>query len=270
LSEGVSLFRIARAPMIFAMIMALVAFAVQESYGARAVKEHNAIDKKYFSKMTDHGREGVSWTNLGDGWTCHILKFNIRANSGQDVFMHAIREKSIEEIRAKRIYWDDRQHCWFVEDGRRAVFNQERQWEVVSRRITQMKAPFSESPEELFALSKPAQEKTIEQLSDDISRAKHLGIPVQEHLVNYHAKFAQPMLCFVIIWLAIPFAVRLRRGSMTLGFGVSIVVAVSYLILFSVCLGLGYMGEWPPIVAAWAANIVFLAIGMGLFRLTPT
>lgn len=270
LAGGVSLRRIARAPVLVAFVLTLVVFITQETWGVRAVEAHNTIKKKYFSKISGEEYQGVSWTNLGDGWTCHVLKFNPRANSGQDVFMHAIRENSIEEIRARRIYWDETQTCWLVEDGRWAVFNQERQWEVTSKRITQLAAPFGESPEELFALSKPAQAKTVAQLSADIARARQLGVPVREHLVNYHVKFAQPALCFVIVWLGIPFAVRLRRGSVTLGFGISIVTAVIYLILFAVCIGLGYMGEWPPVVAAWAANIVFLSFGMALFRLTPT
>ncbi len=270
LAGGVSMRRIARAPVLLALGMTLLVFIVQETYGVRAVDTHNEIKKKFFSKISGYERHGVSWTNLGDGWTCHVLKFNMRANSGQDVFMHAIREKSIEEIRARRIFWDEKKHCWLLEDGRWAVFNQERQWEALSKRITQMEAPFTESPEELFALNKSAQGKTVTQLSADISRAQQLGIPVREHLVNYHVKFAQPALCFVIIWLGMPFAVRLRHGSLTLGFGISIVIAVSYLILFAMCIGLGYMGQWPPVVAAWAANLVFLAVGVGLFRSTST
>lgn len=270
LAGGVSLRRIARAPILIALMTAVISFAVQETFGVRAVEAHNTITKKYFSKISGQDRFGVSWTNLGDGWTCHILKYNLRANSGQDVYLHAIREKKLEEIRARRIFWDEARQCWLLEDGRWAVFDQEKQWEAVARRITQMEAPFKESPAELFALSKPAQAKTAEQLSGDIARARQLGMPVREHLVNYHVKFAQPALCFVIIWLAIPFAMRLRRGSILLGFGISIVIAVCYLMLFAICVGLGYMGEWPPVVAAWAANIAFLSVGMGLFRLTPT
>ncbi|HQN00196.1 MAG TPA: LptF/LptG family permease [Candidatus Hydrogenedentes bacterium] len=270
LAGGVGLRRIARAPMAVALALTLFVFAAQETFGVYAVDSHNAIKRKYFSKISGEERQGVSWTNLGNGWTCHVLKFNMRANSGQDVFMHAIREKSIEEIRVRRIYWDEGRACWLMEDGRWAVFNQERQWEATSKRITQMEAPFRESPDELFALSKSDRAKTAAQLSADIVHARRLGIPVREHVVNYHVKFAQPALCFVIIWLGVPFAVRLRRGSITLGFGISIVIAVGYLILFAVCVGLGYMGACPPLIAAWAANIVFLVLGMALFRLTPT
>ncbi len=270
LAGGVGLRRIARAPVLVALAAALLAFLVQETYGVRAAAMHEAVQARYFSKISDHSRVGVSWTNLSDGWTCHVLKFNLRANSGQDVFLHAIRKDRVEEIRARRIFWDDAQEQWLLEDGRWAIFDQHRQWETVARRITQTPAPFTESPEELFALSVPAQAKTAAQLAADIKRAQRLGVPTEEQQVNYHMKFSQPALCFVMIWLAIPFAMRLRRGGITLGFGVSICVALVYLLLFAMGAGLGYMGKLPPPVAAWLANVVFLAAGIILFRLTPT
>ncbi|NLO33885.1 MAG: YjgP/YjgQ family permease, partial [Candidatus Hydrogenedentes bacterium] len=270
LAGGVSLWRIARMPILIALATAFLSFFVQEHYGVQAVENHGVITKKYFSKLSGQERVGASWTNLADGWTCHILKYNLRANSGQDVYMHAIRENTLEEIRANRIYWDEDRQCWLLENGRWSTFDKDKQWEVLTRRITQVEAPFKESPAELFALSKPAQTKTAEELARDIVRAEQLGMPTREYIVNYHVKFAQPALCFVIIWLGIPFAMRLRRGGVLIGFGGSVIIAVCYLMVFAFAVGLGYMGVWPPLVAAWAANVAFLVVGVPLFWLTPT
>lgn len=270
LAGGVSLRRIVRAPVLVALFVALLVFAVQESYGVQASKLHRHIQGKFFSKITDRTRHGVSWTNLGDGWTCHVLKFNTRANSGQDVYLHAFRDHQLEEIRAKRIYWDTDQAKWILEEGRRAVFNQEKEWEIVSSRITQEEAPFQEPPDKLFALSVSAQEKTAGDLARDIKDARSLGIPVRDHLVNYHVKFAQPALCFVIIWLAIPFAIRLRKGGIMISFGISAMVAIIYLVLFAFGVGLGYMGTLPAPLAAWVANALFFVVGMLLFSRVPT
>jgi len=270
LAGGVSLGRIARAPVVVALGLAVAVFFIQESIGVHAAELNASIKAEYFSKISSDSRFGVSWTNLGDGWTCHVLKFNERANSGQDVFLHAIHQDRVEEVRARRIFWDGAQRRWMLEDGRWAKFDRNRQWETAAQRITQCEAPFQESPEDLFALSKPAQAKTTAELAADIARARRLGMPVQSQLVNYHLKFSQPALCFVIVWLAFPFAMRLRRGGITLGFGVSIGVAMAYLIVFAVSVGLGYMGKLPPYVAAWAASVLFLTAGIILFRRTPT
>ncbi len=73
-----------------------------------------------------------------------------------------------------------------------------------------------------------------------------------------------------MVWLAIPFAIRLRRGGIAIGFGVSIGIALAYMLLFFAGIGLGHLGKLPPVAAAWLANAVFLAFGMWLFHRTPT
>ena len=41
-----------------------------------------------------------------------------------------------------------------------------------------------------------------------------------------------------------------------MGFGVSIGVAMAYLIIFAISVGLGYMGKFTAYMAAWAANVL--------------
>ena len=132
-------------------------------------------------------------------------------------------------------------------------------------RITQAIAPFGEPPETLFALEAPASAKTAEELKDDLLRAEYMGIPVQHHWVQYHIKFARPALCFIMIWLAMPFAIRMRRGGLAVGFGLSIALALAYMLTFYATVGLGTLGELQPAVAAWFANVVFLLLGVTMF-----
>ncbi len=73
-----------------------------------------------------------------------------------------------------------------------------------------------------------------------------------------------------MIWLAIPFALRLRRGGLAISFGISILTAIAFLSVYSVCMTLGHAGRIPPIAAAWFANAVFLAAGIRLFVKAPT
>ena len=270
LAGGVSLRRAARAPVLLALLTALGAFVFQDTLGVTASRTFASVEAKYFRKIGGPEREGVSWTHLGGVWTCHVLKFNPRALTGQDVYLHAIRPNRVDEIRADRLYWDASERRWYLEDGRWAAFDPAKDWEVVSQRITRRPAPFLESPEELFALNEPSRSKTVAELGSDLARAEQLGMPARRQQVEYHLKFAQPALCFVMIFLAIPFALRLRRGGFMLGMGVSIAIALAYLTVFYVSVGLGYMGSLPPFAAAWLANVAFFSGGLVLFWRTAT
>ncbi len=269
LAGGISLRKIVRAPILIALLVGIAAFFIEDTAGVRAAHVADAIEREYFSRFGQH-RTGISWTNLGDGWTCHILKFNREANTGEDVFIHRITQQTVEEIRAKKIYWDAYYKRWMLEDGRWFSFNRTQAWEQRVQRITRRQAPFNEPPSELFALEKPAASKSARILAHDLHAAEAMGLPVQTHWVDFHSKFARPALAFVMIWLAIPFAIRLRRGGIAIGFGLSIVIALAYLLLFYISIGLGHLGQLPPILAAWLANAIFLCIGLYLFRSTPT
>jgi lipopolysaccharide export system permease protein len=276
LAGGIGLGRIARMPILLALLTALALFAFQETWGVRATAVAKQIEGEYFSRFTPDARAGASWANLPDPaapqrlWTCHVAKFNRAANTGEEVYLYALGVETLRVIEADRIFWEPERGTWLLEDGLSAVFYPARGMESTVVRISQAAAPFEEPPERLFALEQPPETKTARTFAKDLDRAAAMGIPVGRHLVEYHAKFARPALCFVMIWLAIPFALRVRRGGLAIGFGVSIVIALIYLLMFYVSMGMGRWEMLPPVLAAWLPNVVFLAVGAWLFRQTPT
>jgi len=269
LAGGVGLWRLARAPILLALCAAFAAFGIEETLGTRAAALADRIEREHFRRFEADSSTGVSWTRLGDGWTCHTLAFNRAALTGQDVYLHRSEGRVWEHIEANRIYWDPDARAWVLEDGWRLRFDAEKV-EELKERITQARAPFTEPPEMLFALDQPSEGKSVGVLAADLRRAERLGIPTGRHWVDYHARFARPALCFVMVLLAIPFAIRLRRGGVAIGFGLSLAVGLAYITLFYVCLGLGTIGKLSPLAAAWLPTALFLAAGVVLCRRTPT
>lgn len=269
LAGGISLRRLMRAPVIVAFVFSLLILAVQETFGAAALAKSAEIEEDYFSANPDLERQGISWASLSGGWTCHINKFNRIALTGEDVIMHLHTEESVEQIEARRIYWDEDAGQWMLEDGVWLKFDPNVEVMAPSK-IRQEAAPITESPDNLFAMEQSAETKTARELARDIMAARDRAIPTSAMQVAYYAKFAQPVLSFVMVFLAIPFAVRLQRGGIAVSFGASIVIAMIYIVLFAVSVSLGQAGRIPPMAAAWTPNIMFLATGLILFWRTPT
>ena len=136
--------------------------------------------------------------------------------------------------------------------------------------IRQQVAPIRETPDDLFAMEARATTRSAAQLANDIEAARERNVPIDAMRVAYHTKFAQPALSFVMIFLAIPFAVRLRGGGLAASFGTSIVIAMIYIVVFSAFVALGQAGRLSPITAAWAPNVLFLVTGLILCYRTPT
>ncbi|MDX9972009.1 MAG: LptF/LptG family permease [FCB group bacterium] len=269
LAGGISLRRFARMPIVVALLLSAVLFVGDQTVGASAARRAAELERYYFVKSGGE-REGISWGNLSGHWTVHIGKFNRTALTGEDVIMHAFRPEGIEHIQARRIYWDDTTSRWLLEDGLWDTLQPGGGKRTGHKRITQLAAPIEESPDRLFALESPPETKTTGQLAADVNQARKLGAPTDRAQVDFHTKFSQPVLSFVMVWLAIPFALRLRRGGLAISFGTSIAIALVYLVVFIVCTQLGYIGRIHPFFAAWLANFLFLAGGLVLFWRTPT
>jgi lipopolysaccharide export system permease protein len=270
LAAGISLRRLVRVPVFIAAAFAVAVFAMQNTVGAAANREVARLEARYFPAVKLGKRRGVSWPHLQNGWSCHILKFNRRALTGEKVLMHSFRPDAIEQILARRIYWDQGRRQWIIEDGGWIVLDPQQDWQGPVNRVTQQPAPMTEAPEDLFALDEPANTKPVTQLAEDIRRAERRGMPVHASWAEFHALFSQSALCFIMIWLAIPFALRLRHGGLAIGVGASVGIGVIYLVLFRVSMSLGYAEHLPPVAAAWLPSIFFLVIGLVLFWKTPT
>ena len=270
LAGGVSVGRIARVPILISLLLAVGVFAFENTLGVQSARTADRIEREYFRRFNEASGTGPSWTNLGEKkWSCHILRFNPLALTGKDVFIHAFTENGMEEIRANRIYWDPERSQWILEDGRWAAFRRDESTRDMAL-ISQQAAPFTETPDMLFALSQPPEGKTASQLHHDLKSAESMGVPAARGWVAFHTKFSRPALCFVIVWLAIPFALRIRRGGLFISFGMSIALGLAYVMVYAVSVGLGMIGMLPPLLAAWLATGAFMAGGVYLFRRMPT
>lgn len=269
LAGGVSLRRLVRMPLLLALALSAGTFFLCNTLGVEAFRRFERLDNEYFRRFAPGERQGVSWTNLSGTWTAHIRKFNRRALTGEGVIIHSVTPERVQDVQAKRIFWDEQRQQWLLEDGRWFDFERAAQLERTTR-ITQAAAPFTEPPERLFALDESPEGKSAGALRRDLRLAEGLGMPVQAQWVDYHAKFAQPVLLFIMGLLAVPFAMRVRRGGIAVSFGLSIAVGLAYIFLFFVATGLGHIQQLPPVIAAWLPNVLFLGAGLYLFRKTPT
>lgn len=104
-----------------------------------------------------------------------------------------------------------------------------------------------------------ANEMTYGELRDYISRLSHSGFSVAEQRVSLQNKIAFPLVTVVMTLIGVPFGVTMGRRGALYGIGLAIGLASSYWLLMVVFLAAGSATVLPPMLAAWAANILFAA-----------
>lgn len=169
----------------------------------------------------------------------------------------------IKRVDAERAVWDESAGRWFLKEGVIREFDFDGAV-VKSTEFSNMKAPFKESPATLKAYSSTRGELNFLQLRDQIKNLERSGYDAHRLKLDYQKKFALPFANLIVVLLGLPFALECRRGGLIIGFALSLAAALSYYGTFQIGLALGRGGIFPTLIAAWLANLLFLAVGAGL------
>jgi LPS export ABC transporter permease LptG/LPS export ABC transporter permease LptF len=116
---------------------------------------------------------------------------------------------------------------------------------------------YPETPDYFAAEVRRPQEMNFFELLDYTRELRDSGQPVQELEVSLHNKVAFPATALVMALVALPFAFRLGRQGALYGLGLSVLLAMVYLAVFSFFRTLGEAGALPPMLAVWAPSLLF-------------
>lgn len=96
------------------------------------------------------------------------------------------------------------------------------------------------------------------------------GFAILEQQVALARKLAFPFVTLIMTLLAVPFASTIGRSGAMGGVGIGIALAISYWTLISIFAALGAGGALPPMLAAWAPNLLFGAAALYLLLTVRT
>ncbi len=166
---------------------------------------------------------------------------------------------------ANRAIWNSEMERWEGHDGWRRYYvsnaednalrpNPLEEYKFAVLPITERPEYFNQSP------LQPDEMSTLE-LRRHVEQLRESGYDTHRALVDYHLKIAQPFVVLVMTLVGLPFAFRMGRQGALTGVGIAIGLALVYWIVFAVFRALGYAGQLPPPLAAWAPHLLFIALG---------
>lgn len=119
--------------------------------------------------------------------------------------------------------------------------------------------------EDLKVVDKYADNMGFFKLRDYIRKLKKGGYETTRYEAQMNSKISLPFASLIMAFLGIPFALRSGRSSgVALGIGASIGFGFAYFIINAILISFGQTGVLPPLVSAWAANVIFALSGIWL------
>ena len=114
------------------------------------------------------------------------------------------------------------------------------------------------SPESLQTVVKKSEEMNFNELYEYVKKVESEGYDATFYKVDLHAKAAFPFICIILSIVGISIGSRrIIKEGLPVGIAYGIGITFLYWVFYSFCISLGYGGMLPPVVAAWAANLVF-------------
>jgi lipopolysaccharide export LptBFGC system permease protein LptF len=135
--------------------------------------------------------------------------------------------------------------------------------------VTDIELPIE--PPQYFMTEQPdADRMTYQQLKHYIGELRASGFNVTQYEVELERKLSFPWVTVIMTFIAVPFAVTTGRRGAMYGIGLGVVLALMYWTAMSVFAALGAGGAIPPLLAAWAANLLFAAVALYLLLTVKT
>jgi lipopolysaccharide export LptBFGC system permease protein LptF len=187
-----------------------------------------------------------------------------RRFSGLGVYHYSREPFSLaERIYAREAEWDPASGAWTFRNGWRRDFRLGGTLES----FAELSVPHMEPPSYFLKEQKQSDQMTYLELTRYVEDLKQAGFDVVSLDVARQAKFAFPLAALVTVLIGIPFSFTPGKKGALYGIGIAIAVGLSYYVATRFFAFMGETALLPPVVAAWAPNVLFgVAALWGLFN----
>jgi LPS export ABC transporter permease LptG len=262
-SGGVSLYRVAAPIMAVAVVISLIAYLILDFVLPYA------NERVYEIRRRIEGRAAITATAqqklwyLGKGrYLINFLAYDPdakRLTQVQVFEFHPSEFRLTRRVYADRATWNGQ--AWAFENGWMRSFTDDRN-STFTRITSPLPLFYPETPEDFDTKVTPPDQMTYAQLRRYIATLRESGYAADELAVRLYQKTSWPALSIVMALIAMPFAFKIGRRGALYGIGIALVLGIIYWMVFAIFAKFGEVGNLPPLLAAWSANVLFaLAAG---------
>ena len=265
-SCGIGLNRIAKPIFVFAVIMSLASFFINETVVPIVTKQSKDLALWSFGQK-----------NIPEGKKNFIFKEITNDGKLKRLFyVGHCKDKVLYDITVLDMAKDDTVQVLQARDGhtspegwefnRGAIYTLQKDGKVLN-------TTFFENSIAQFGLdlTREMQQNTIKELNFTgllkylHKNSEKLGDMKNFYQISLWDKIALPITTLVLVLVGVPLAITPPRVRYNRGFLFSILIIFAYYLLRALSISFGEEGTIPPLIAAWAANIILTIFGTWMY-----
>lgn len=264
---GTNFFRILGPVVVFALMITIFSFVFNELVVPSCNQEARNIRRQEIMRLVEPEASENSVMRTSDGAFAYARKvFEKRGQMEKVLLEYYDNEGNLNKrISAATADWDG--SAWvlksIVEQSYSADHGLASPTTAPEMRITSIE----ETPEDFARQSKKPNEMSYSELKGRIDAYERTQfMDTTEMRVGLAMKTSLPFASFFFAIIGASFGLTNNRSGAFIGFGVSILIIFIYYVLMSLFTALGKSGYLPPMLAAWAQNIIFAFAGFYIVK----
>ena len=264
-SGGISVYRITFPLLLLCLFFSLAILYLNETVVPLTMKQTSLLKEKQLQagRRFNEVIGDVVFSNPMTNRSYYFETFETRSNAASGITIYEQRPDGtiLRRITARRALF--RSGSWWLTEG--AVYTYPLDRLPEKRVFGKEEFSFEVRPEDLRESLQELESLSYTDLKRSLERKR--GFPpatLRPSLIILHQKIAMPLACLIMGLIGVGFGLRIGRGSMLAGVGLSLALGFLYYVLYSLAGALGKQGYLPPWLAAWLGNIVFGATGIAM------
>ena len=264
--SGITLNRISRPLFMCSVILALLALVANLWLVPWSSREANFMlrsDIRGSTPKTEEGqelffRDGHRIISVGQSFPVKGLVLDLTIIEFNDQFM------PIKRIDAEKARYAQNGQ-WRMENVISWGFNPLTRDVNAYARQSELLVDLARQPTDMLQLWDRPEDLTIEELVSFTEKLSAEGYDPKAYRMEAQMRFSGAVIPIIMVLVGIPFALqRGRNASFSSGIVISLIIFAIYFFLYAVFSVFGVIAVLPPLLAAWAANILMALIGSWL------
>lgn len=272
-ASGISLYRITFPLLVAGLLISGSLFLLDDTYLPYANQKQDALRNQIKGRPPQTFYEPTHRWIFGAGDRVYNYDF---FDSDHNVFaglnIFELDPKTFQmrrRIYGEQAHWEPALSAWVVEKGWVRDFADGRVSQYKTFRVTTF-SELTEQPPYFKREVLPSSQMNWHQLAQYIEGLRQAGFDTARLSVEWHRKFAFPLIAAIIVFLSAPFAFLVGTRGAVGGLAVAIGISILYWAIAALCEAMGSVGQLPPLLAGWAPDAIFAFLGAYFFLRMPT
>ena len=270
LASGTSFRRLMRPYLLSAALIAGVNFYL----GAYVIPSGNII-RQNFETVYKNKKKNTSAQNVtlqvGPGIIANIQTYDNTLKRGYGFNMYKFEQKKlVSQLTANVVQYDtisDSRYHWRVTNYKIRTLKGLREKIETG---TELDTTIMMEPMDLVYSKGQQEQFTSPELLRYISKQQERGSTnVVQYEVEYHKRIATSFASFILTIIGASLSARKRKGGMELALGIGLPISFAYILLQTVSATFAIQANFPPALAAWVPNILYVFIAYFCYRQAP-